>query len=311
MAESSGVNERRDVSESGCRRFNSGREPSFFRPASRRHRLGAGPSFSGAGMKPYILYHANCYDGFGSAFAAWQAYGDGGKYIAVKYGDEPPALPLDADVLICDFSYPRETLLRLKKAVNSLVVIDHHKTAHADLEGLDFCQFDMTKSGAVLTWEFLHPTTPIPALLEYIQDRDLWKFALHDSKEVSAALRAYPMDFQIWSGLNFHELKNEGKAILKFTQQMVSIMADNAWLQDIGGHIVPVTNATVFFSEVGEELCKRNPHLPFSAYFLDRSDGKRQWGLRSRGDFDVSEVAKRLGGGGHKSAAGFIQERPS
>ena len=36
------------------------------------------------------------------------------------------------------------------------------------------------------------------------------------------------------------------------------------------------------------------------------SDGRFQYSLRSRGDFDVSELAKKHGGGGHKGAAGFV-----
>jgi len=29
-------------------------------------------------MKPLVIYHANCADGFGAAFAAWiNSYGDG------------------------------------------------------------------------------------------------------------------------------------------------------------------------------------------------------------------------------------------
>ena len=74
--------------------------------------------------------------------------------------------------------------------------------------------------------------------------------------------------------------------------------------------VVPGVNASIHMSEVPEELLKRNPHVRFAAYYFDRADGKRQWGLRSVGDFDVSEVAKTLGGGGHKNAAGFTTVTP-
>ncbi len=42
----------------------------------------------------------------------------------------------------------------------------------------------------------------------------------------------------------------------------------------------------------------------FVAAYKDMAD-RRLWSLRSRGDFDVGEVAKARGGGGHKNAAGF------
>ena len=88
---------------------------------------------------------------------------------------------------------------------------------------------------------------------------------------------------------------------------MVEMMADQATVRQVGGHTVPVVNATAYFSEVGEVLCMRFPDAPFTAYYFDRADGKRQWGLRSRGGFDVSEVAKTYGGGGHAAAAGFTE----
>lgn len=259
----------------------------------------------------HVIYHANCYDGFGSAYAAWKKFGYSDVvYQAAKYGDPPPTPDYKTDVLICDFCFPREDLDRIAKNARSLIVLDHHKTSEALCVDFANAIFDMNKSGAVLTWEYLFQSTPLPELLSYIQDRDLWKFALPESKEVAAALQAYPMDFETWDSLRVENLKIEGRAILKFKHQMVSNMCDNAWIQKIGGFEVPVTNATVFFSEVGEELCRRFPGAPFAAYFLDRSDGKRQWGLRSRNGFDVSDVAKKLGGGGHKAAAGFIEARP-
>lgn len=39
--------------------------------------------------------------------------------------------------------------------------------------------------------------------------------------------------------------------------------------------------------------------------FGEVESGKFQYSLRSRGDFDVSAIAKKFGGGGHKNAAGF------
>ena len=76
------------------------------------------------------------------------------------------------------------------------------------------------------------------------------------------------------------------------------------------GYTVPIANATVFFSEVGDELCRRFPDAPFAAYYMDREDGLRQWGLRARGGFDTSAVAKKFGGGGHPGASGFTEPIP-
>ena len=32
-----------------------------------------------------VLYHADCLDGFGAAYAAWEKFGDTAEYIPVQY----------------------------------------------------------------------------------------------------------------------------------------------------------------------------------------------------------------------------------
>jgi len=261
-----------------------------------------------------VIYHANCYDGFGAAYVAWTMLGATARYIKANYGDSPPEFDDRIKAIyVLDFSYPRAILealhARLEAAPGGVLrVLDHHKTAQDNLEGLPYCTFDMTKSGAMLAWEHFYPRRSAPDLILYVQDRDLWTLTLPQSREVSAALRSYPFDFYVWNGLvssGVGKLKQEGGAILRYQDMMVNIMCDQAIIGDVGGHKVHIVNASVFFSEVGEELCIRYPDEPFSAYYFDRADGKRQWGLRSRGGFDCSAVAKLYGGGGHPGAAGF------
>lgn len=270
---------------------------------------------------PLILYHGNCYDGFGAAWAAWRKFGDKAEYRPCFYGMEPPADWWERDCYVLDFSFPAKIISNrilgdqtLMMNLTTFRVIDHHKTAQEDLkEQPGYCTFDMNKSGAILAWEYFHPGSPPPDLLSYIEDRDLWRFALPGSRELSNWMRSWPMEFGLWNqlaeqvGSSLENVVDEGRAIVRFQDQMVSTMCDNAKLQDVGGYEVPVANATVFFSEVGEELCKRYPDALFSAYYLDRKDGQRQWGLRSRNGFDVSAIAKKYGGGGHHAAAGFVE----
>jgi oligoribonuclease NrnB/cAMP/cGMP phosphodiesterase (DHH superfamily) len=287
-----------------------------------------------------VLYHGNCPDGTGAALAAYMALGGSADYIPVSYGQEPPAIKAGATVYILDFSYPRLVLEHLMRDVcNNLVVLDHHITAKKDLEGLPGCHFDMNKSGAVLAWEFFHKGESTPLFFEYLQDRDLWRFKLAQSREVSAAIGSYPLDFRLW--LNWikeetiiEDLAEEGITCLRLKNQQVDNMCKHFRvvilnLQNEGVLFLPppktedkthfgllnpfmftapVANATVFFLEVGERLLELHPQAPFIAYYMDRSDGNRQWGLRSRKEFDVSLIAKAMGGGGHPQAAGFVQK---
>lgn len=270
-------------------------------------------------MRTVVLYHAGCYDGFGAAWAAWRKFGEEATYLPVKYGDPFPDVAWDCDLYIVDFSYPRNVLesraLDPSYCINvtDLRVLDHHKTAQADLAGLPFCTFDMNKSGARLAWEYFHGAS-VPELILYIEDRDLWRFALPGSREAAMYLRAEPFDFRRWNDLKWKfgydfddQVLRDGAAMLRLERQQVDLMCRQFVWIELGGHRVPAANATVFFSEVGDRLCELHPDAPFAAYWMDRGDGKRQWGLRSRGGCDVAAVAKLYGGGGHAAAAGFVE----
>lgn len=259
-----------------------------------------------------VIYHAGCDDGFGAAWAAWKVLGDNAVYIPASYGDPFPEVTASKSITIVDFSYPREDLLGIRSGYEpqvDIVVLDHHKTAQADLEGLPWAVFDMEKSGAMLAWEFFHPNEPNPPMLiEHIQDRDLWKFNYPATEAISACLRSYPQDFHQWELLEMAgmpALASEGTAILRYIKQQVVISGSHAWMAEIGGFEVPIVNTGNFVSEVGHLLNDRYGDAPFAACYYDKSDGTRVYSLRSVGDFDVSDVAKIYGGGGHRNAAGF------
>lgn len=266
-----------------------------------------------------VLYH-NDADGFGAAYACWCGLGLGPEdvlYLPVQYHRPVPELPESIEQLfIVDFSYDRETLLQLAERFGegNLVVIDHHKTAREDLAGLPFVVFDEEKSGAVLTWRAFHGEgTQVPAILNYVQDRDLWKFELPRSKEVNAYIAALPREFEVWHLFTLETAIIAGDAILSFQKNQIDSRLRNVRVMDnfMGtGYAVPVVNATENMSELGNEMCTAYPAAPFSVSYCDRGDGVRSYSLRSVGEFDVSAVARQFGGGGHKNAAGFARQMP-
>jgi len=253
----------------------------------------------------YVLYHANCPDGFGGAWSVWLARGDTATYCPVSHGAPPPDLPPDASVLMVDIAYPRDVALALRDRVRKLRIMDHHKSAQEDLGDLDFAYFDMDRSGAMLGWRYFHPGEEPPPLIGYVQDRDLWRFELPNSRETSAALGSHPLDFEVWKSLNVEDLAREGTAILRFRDQTVKTIVGFARWGEIGGYRVPIVNATAHWSDVGEAMLQKYPEAPFVGSYFEDANGTRRWSLRSRPDFDVSEVAKKLGGGGHRQASGF------
>ena len=273
-----------------------------------------------------ILFHASCQDGFGAAFAAWLKLGKEAQYIPVQYGKEPPPLGPCEHLYIFDFSYPRETLLTLGEQAKQVIVLDHHKTAEADLKDLTsvphlyeqpdthgvYAWFDQRESGATLAWYFFH-RQPVPEFFRLLRDRDLWLWELDESREFSAGLASYPYDFQLWQNFLNHEdeidrLKSDGDALLRGQEQRVDRAQWKVRWVDFAGHHVPCLNTTADISEIGESLCLRYKNAPFSLSFFVSQDARVIWSLRSRNDFDVSPIAKQFGGGGHAQAAGFATD---
>jgi oligoribonuclease NrnB/cAMP/cGMP phosphodiesterase (DHH superfamily) len=260
--------------------------------------------------KNVLLYHANCPDGFGAAYSFWKKFGDDMEYIPVKHGQPPPEGLSGKNVYIADFAYKRDILLELNEKTYSLSVIDHHISAERDLKDLDFCSFDMSHSGAYLSWVYNFPEQPVPKLIKYIEDRDLWIWKMPHAEEVLSAIDSYDRTFEWWDYIDslietqegFDRFLNEGEAILRYKKKLVYSISENRYDINISGDSIPVVNTPFFQSEVAGSLSEDNKYA--AAYYFD---GKEFiFSLRSSDDdIDVSEIAKTFGGGGHKKAAGF------
>ncbi len=247
-----------------------------------------------------MLYHADCLDGFGAAWAVWRRF-PSARYVAVKHGYPPPDDLAGRRVLIVDFSYSRVELERLAEITTDLLLLDHHVTAQQALNGLPFARFEEHKCGAVMAWEWAH-REPVPWLLRHVQDKDLWTWRLPHSREINAALASYPLEFQVWDTLSQEVLVAEGTAILRYERELAGKLAASAVLVSFQGQTVPAVQSAILTSQIGEHLSARHP---FCIIWHDR-DGRRVYSLRSREDGpDVGAIAVQLGGGGHTHAAGF------
>ena len=255
------------------------------------------------------IYHHVCIDGFAAAWAIRRAIPDA-ECVSAAYGQAPPDVR-GRDVVIADFSYPRDVLLEMQARARSLRVLDHHVTARDALAGLECATFDMDRSGAGLAWDALH-STPRPWLVDYVEDRDLWRFALPDSEAVNAWIATAPFDFARWDRLLEDGLDDavvRGRAVQVFVEQYVTEVAREARVVGFEGFDVPVVNVgRKLVSEVVGRLAET---APFAVGWAQHRSGRYVYSLRSRGPdgADVAAIAKRYGGGGHRQAAGFSLDR--
>lgn len=297
-------------------------------------------------MKPDIcIYHGNCADGFTAAWAVWERFGDSVKYVPGVYGEAPPDVNRK-NVVIVDFSYKRPVLEEMATTANSILILDHHKTAQSDLApgGIftnlggytgkvdwgRFCDnvyqdemenagcriytvFDMDRSGAGIAWDFFHGSDYRPHLVNYVEDRDLWKFLLPKSREYNAFVSAHQYTFENWQALerlSLSDITASGAAIeKKHHKDVAELVAKMRRPMVIAGQRVPVANLPyTLTSDAGHLMCSEpfeGYRAPFAACYWDTPEG-RVFSLRStEGGYDVSKIAAKYGGGGHKHAAGF------
>lgn len=261
--------------------------------------------------KVYVLYHAHCTDGTGSKYAAWSKFGNNATYIAVNYGQPVPEMEPKSRVYILDFSYPKDVLEALQGVHSSVVVLDHHKTAEEALRGVKDCHFDMHRSGCVMAWHYFHPEVAVPDLLLDIMDRDLWLFKRPNSKAIHEALGLLKGNMESWDTIvkspELYKATIEvGNTLLQRQQMTVeSYIKGKVKVINFKGFKVGITNATDLSSEIGNAICLNgNQPVDFAIVYCITKDNEVLLSLRSLEEFDTTEIAKSLGGGGHKNASG-------
>lgn len=202
----------------------------------------------------FVIYHADCLDGFGAAYAAWRRFGDAATYRPMHHGEKWSLSELSGHtVFILDFSFSPEFLETMAVIADSVTQIDHHASAmiawadrlQLDSNGLRSYQhpvvplsvtFNLEKSGARLAWEHFHPNEPTPLALRHIEEQDMWRFTAK-TRPFCRALRLLPFDLAVWhqvvletqveSAPRYLEMVTQGQAIEQFYQLEIERMAQS------------------------------------------------------------------------------------
>ena len=276
-------------------------------------------------MKTLIIYHNPCSDGMASACIAKRHIQEA-ILFPTNYGEDLPSddLVKDANLYLLDFSYKYDQVKHLASLAKKIVIIDHHKTAEQELDNIDKrlgeepdgpflcnveCIFDMNKSGAVLTWEYFFPKDEVPGIIKHIQDRDLWELKMPYTEEITAKLSSIGYSFEEWEYwlfvAPFGTIVSQGQSILNYQDVCISLLKKMVMYRDVYGYKeIPIVNCATksLQSKLIGDIAKGHP-FAIGWYY----DGAYNLSFRSDKDgIDVSELAKSLGGGGHKHASGAI-----
>jgi len=279
-----------------------------------------------------VLFHGGCPDGFTAAFIAWLKLGDKATYIGIGHGDAEAKKEAAGDlagkhVAVLDFSFDAETTKEQLETAASYVVLDHHKTAKENLAALPDANkvFEMKMSGATLSWNFFFPGEECPLLFRYIEDKDIWRWALHNSKEFDAAFcltaevpssgeittEAFTKMDKLYRGgdSELQKMLAQGKILVAYMDREVKSACKKAKLRRLKAFpdfVCSVVNSTTLPSEIGHALTSQEG-THFAMIFTNKLDcytASLRSNFPSEGQADVSVIASHFKGGGHAAAAG-------
>lgn len=287
------------------------------------------------------LYHAECLDGTAAAWVVSQRYPEA-KLIPVHYHAPVPREVVEADVILVDFCYKLPDMMQLITKAKSVLLIDHHEPTLALIDQLQVWlgtdnskfqhRFDMGHSGALLAYMHLFEehfqAAGVPAILKHISDRDLFEFALEDTRAVIHAVTAWGYDPAVWAQRldEYYTLGNGrsfvnqdswfykdqlliGNPIEAYHQAQIQRMTSQTMRKIcFADSIVPLINVPRAYSSDALDLYTGD--YPFALGYYD-TDTHRVFSIRSRrgSDVRVNDLARTYGGDGHPNAAGFVVTR--
>ncbi|MDP1689043.1 MAG: DHHA1 domain-containing protein [bacterium] len=256
-----------------------------------------------------ILYHADCSDGLGAAWAAWKHFGNEASYISLPNGVPAPTDLKGKEIYLVDYCFSKEITKKLIKDNKRVTAIDHHISNKSTVALTHKPLYRLHNSGAALTWQYFHLKKPLPIYLKYVQDADLWKLKMPHAKEFVATRQFHPENIKNvdnfikkFENVTFRKkFLNDGKFILKYQKAVLYNILRNVERIRFHGANALVVNSPVFTDELSSMMYKKEP----VAIVWHNKKNSIKVSLRSNGLVDVSKIAEKYGGGGHKRAAAF------
>lgn len=267
------------------------------------------------------VYHHNDLDGRCAAAIVKKYYGSEPiEFIEMDYKKDVDVevIGLGEKIVIVDFSFKPEVMKKVMEKLPDIVWIDHHKTCESYdyfSQGLNGLR-DLTNkglSGCELTWKYFYPNTAIPEAVCLIGDYDSWRLSSSNSLKFYEAVKVIdnnPLSKE-WDLLLSYEAASKVGELLKIGDSIInyrdnyckSIMSMFGFETEIEGIKAYATNFYQFGSPGFVDNFKK---YPICLAFI--FDGKKFTVSLYSETVDVSEIAKKFGGGGHKGAAGFVCE---
>lgn len=277
--------------------------------------------------RPLIIYHSDI-DGHASGAILQKYLKDRNPImIQMNYDDTFPweLVTGETEVWMTDFSLqPWDNMVRLHRSCKKLIWIDHHKSAiqyyndwlkndGSPIEGL----LKDGRAACGLCWDYCNPELPEPLPIHLAECYDVWKWQeIEGAIEFQYGTKFYETDPGTLDGQNFWkclleqssirtaEIISYGELLIKYKERSNSTyIKDNCFETTLDKLNVIAVNR----KENSQQFDSIWNPLKYHA-MLAFTWAKGIWTISlytTRDDVDVSVIAKKHGGGGHKRAAGF------
>jgi oligoribonuclease NrnB/cAMP/cGMP phosphodiesterase (DHH superfamily) len=181
----------------------------------------------------------------------------------------------------------------------------------------------MEYSGCQLTWDYFYPDIARPWFVDYVGDRDLWKWELPNSREINSAF--YHCEYindrklELLDELNnedIDKLINIGKTVIEVQNKIINTQLKQSieCIFNVGETKYNVRVGCInrdLRSDLGNAMCTvplKNGDLPDFSIVWNYDIIVNSWYISMRGTKnspDLSVISKHFGGGGHTRASGF------
>ncbi|XP_047167964.1 uncharacterized protein LOC124836800 isoform X4 [Vigna umbellata] len=264
---------------------------------------------------PAVLYHYPCPDGAFAALAAHLYFKATSLFSPLFFTNtvynpiRVQDLPLNeiGDLYLLDFVGPDGFIEEVSTKVQRVIVLDHHKTALERLGNDDSLGenvvkvIDMERSGATIAFDYfkdklLSPDIAVKhssvldeferarQLFLYVEDGDLWRWRLQNSKAFSSGLKDLNIEFDARKNPSLFD-------------QAVNADTTLSQLRSELGHQLAIKSKEMKLRGIGAVVYKV-PEL--------ENDQLLKISLRSEKNEDTTPITQEFGGGGHRNAGSFM-----
>lgn len=282
------------------------------------------------------IYHSRDLDGYCSAAIVKKWHDEINDYpdnvgkgkltlIGWDYGKPIPELN-DEHLIMVDISFPKEIMLGLyEKLGDNFIWIDHHISAIKD------CNDYQTEKGVLsirglqktdraaceLTWDYLFTTKEMPMAVHLLgvydswrnKDKEKWDKQVmpfqYGMRGICNSVDSFPMQY-LDSDKGLNDIVHTGRTLLEYQKQQNTGLCRIAFEKTFKGLRAICINASGTGSQTFESIWDENKYdLMISFFYNGRHDFYTVSLYSTKHEIDCSVLAKEMGGGGHKGAAGF------